>query len=153
MSADRLCRSEKLPSCRCQFLEEKHNKAISKDTWVQLLDFVRVGPQFCACCMSIKGVEGALPVPAFLVPLRQPCSEQDHPLYCIDNITQQALQVSGHSSVCRLSSQTCQTLRRAAARGRICLMTLWTGCGTGTSWIPPDYLQPIGSHAWSAAII
>ena len=30
--------------CRCQFLEEKHNKAISRDTWVQLLDFVRVMP-------------------------------------------------------------------------------------------------------------
>ena len=37
--------------CRCQFLEEKHNKAISRDTWVQLLDFVRVSdPSTVASC-------------------------------------------------------------------------------------------------------
>lgn len=38
--------------CRCQFLEEKHNKAISRDTWVQLLDFVRVTPT--ALCIPVS---------------------------------------------------------------------------------------------------
>ena len=27
----------------CEFLEQHHNRAISKDTWIQLLDFCRVG--------------------------------------------------------------------------------------------------------------
>ena len=28
--------------CRCEFLEAHHNRAVSKDTWMQLLDFSRV---------------------------------------------------------------------------------------------------------------
>ena len=44
----------------CEFLEQHHNRAISKDTWIQLLDFCRVSNSASVAFSKTEGTQCTL---------------------------------------------------------------------------------------------
>lgn len=77
----------------CEYLTKHHNRAISKDTWSQLLDFIKVGPPVSACFDACTAVQ-QLYVPSALIT----CSGVDP---C------QVLGVLWNGQLCPLSRSSC----------------------------------------------
>jgi hypothetical protein len=44
----------------CTFIETEHKRAISRDTWVQLLDFSKVRPLYPEHCLLAAGSSGGV---------------------------------------------------------------------------------------------